>query len=378
MTAAQFLEVIVSLPVQVALLVFATHMLARLTNRDAVLSRLWTGCHVLILALTLRAFLLPRLRPLAFWPSRESFPAVEVVLVEQRIGQGLFVLWITGAAYAALRFLLGWFQVQRFLKSCHPFPEAKWDCVFCTDPHEQSPVKERPQLLTSDRLLSPFCWQFHRPLIVLPKFLLDFEPEELRLIVRHELAHLRTGHPLMLFIQRTVQIVFWFHPVVWWSSRQAQVAREFACDEAAVQSRSDVANYLRSLLKIVERVEEEADSGAIDLAFGRGKGVIALRASRLVTLAKQARHTMPAHPSREKLPYMLATIALVIAIFVWPPLDLNKSYGSAWSPWPTWSAETLHALGFPVRDYDTHDYRFRYHELREDQSKMGDPSQSSP
>ena len=368
MTAPQFLEVIFSLSVQVALLVLATHLLARLANHDALLSRMWTGCHLLILGLTLRGFLLPRLRPVVFWPTWDTFLAVDVVLLQQRIGQGLLFLWIGGASYSAVKFLLGWFQVQRFLKSCRPLPEAKWNCVFFTPLHEQNSAGSRPDLLTSDRLLSPFCWQFHRPLIVLPTFLLDFEPEELRLIVRHEMAHLRTGHPLMLFVQRVVEIVFWFHPVVWWSSRQAAVAREFACDEAAVQSRSDVANYLRSLLKIVERVEEEADSGAVDLAFGRGKGVIALRASRLVALAKHPRDKSPGQPLRDQLPRLLSAVALLIALFVWTPLDVGNPGRSAWSPWPTWSAETLHAFGFSARDYDVHDYRFRYQELREGQS----------
>ena len=376
MTAPQFMEVIVSLSVQVALLVLSAHALARFANREALHSRIWTGCHLLILALTLRAFLLPRLRPIAFWPTWESFPAVDVVLLEQRIGLGLLILWITGAVYSTVRFLWGWFLVQRFLKSCLPLPEPKWDCVFYTEAQEHGAETARPDFLTSDRLLSPFCWQFHRPLIVLPTFLLDFEPEQLRLIVRHELAHLHTGHPLMLFVQRIVEIVFWFHPVVWWSSRQAAVAREFACDEAAVQSRSDVANYLRSLLKIVERVEEEADSGAIDLAFGRGKGIIALRASRLVALAKHQWDKRPLPNGREKLPLLLATIALFIAIFVWTPLELRKPYHSAWSPWPTWSAEMLNALGFSARDYDIHDYRFRYQELLEDQQQAEPPQVS--
>lgn len=193
MTAPQFLEVMLSLSVQVALLVLAAHWLARLANREALYSRIWTGCHVLILGLTLRALLLPRLRPLVFWPTWETLPAVDVVLLEQRMGLGLLILWLTGAVYSAVRFFWGWFQVQRFLKTCLPLPESKWESVFCPEPREQHADAARPEFLLSDRLLSPFCWQFHRPLIVLPKFLLDFEPEELRLIVRHELAHLRTG-----------------------------------------------------------------------------------------------------------------------------------------------------------------------------------------
>src|SRR5688572_10171172 len=136
MTAPQFLEVIVSLSVQVALLVLSAHALARFANREAVHSRIWSGCHLLILVLTLRAFLLPRLRPIAFWPTWESFLAVDIVLLEQRMGLGLLILWISGAVYSTVRFLWGWFLVERFLKSCLPLPEAKWDCVFFTEAQE--------------------------------------------------------------------------------------------------------------------------------------------------------------------------------------------------------------------------------------------------
>jgi hypothetical protein len=163
MTAPQFLEVVVSLSVQVSLLVLATSLLARLANRDALLSRIWTGCHVLILGLTVRAFVLPRLRPIALGPSWETFNALNFALLQQRIGQGLLVLWIGGTAYSIVRFLLGWFQVQRFLKTCRPLSEAKWDGVFCTEPEEKS---RRPQDLNcspATGFSAPFAGNFIDP-----------------------------------------------------------------------------------------------------------------------------------------------------------------------------------------------------------------------
>ena len=100
--------------------------------------------------------------------------------------------------------------------------------------------------------VSPFCWQFHRPVIVLPEVVRNFPPAEQAAILRHERAHIRLQHPLHLFLQRIVEAILWFHPFVWWASRQAAAAREFRCDRDAVRTRHEVADYLRSLLRLIE------------------------------------------------------------------------------------------------------------------------------
>ena len=110
--------------------------------------------------------------------------------------------------------------------------------------------------------MSPFCWQLHRPAIVVPDLLLDFPVEEQRAVLNHELVHLSAQHPLRLFLQRIVEALFWFHPLVWWSSRQAAAAREFRCDAQAVDSQQEVAVYLQSLLRLIEARSCVADGVA--------------------------------------------------------------------------------------------------------------------
>ncbi|MEQ9066869.1 MAG: M56 family metallopeptidase, partial [Gimesia chilikensis] len=152
-------------------------------------------------------------------------------------------------------FLFRAWQVNRFLKSCQPVEISEYISTEALDELSQKfklSGKQQVRFLTTTRLSSPFCSQLHYPYIIIPEYLLDFEPQKFNFIIRHELEHLQTGHPLQLFLQRLVEVIFWFHPMVWWASQQSALCREFACDEAAIQTPQEIAPYLRTLLTIIE------------------------------------------------------------------------------------------------------------------------------
>ncbi len=181
-------------------------------------------------------------------------------------------------------------------------------------------------------------------------------------MIQHETEHLRSGHPLQLFLQRLVEAVFWFHPLVHWASQQSALAREFACDDAAVSSRQDVIVYLKLLLAIAERGQVRESEGAL-LFFGRSASMVAVRGRRLVEGLETGRPR--ARRSVEQL--ALAGIigcALLLGL-VWAPVDVMSSGRTTWSPWPTWSATVLHSFDIPARDYEPYEARTRGHELLE-------------
>ncbi|MCA9017358.1 MAG: M56 family metallopeptidase, partial [Planctomycetaceae bacterium] len=258
-------------------------------------------------------------------------------------------------------------QVNQFLKTCQLIDP---DQVISGENRNEipgasdTPLKQRLRLLTSTRLMTPFCSQFHHPYIVLPEYLLGFDQQKLNFIIRHELEHLKTGHPLQLFLQRLVEVVFWFHPMVWWASQQSALSREFACDDAAIESPAEIAMYLRTLLTIIEYGASQADETHTPLAFSRGKSLTAKRARRLTQIAKNN-----SKAGRASVSGVTASCSLFIAaIFigcVWVPVDVLASPRASWSPWPTWTAGALHDFGFSVHDFDAYNGRIELHELLE-------------
>jgi len=367
MTSGQFLELFVSLSVQVALVVIVTHWLGRLTQSETAQCRLWTGCFVGILALLVASASLPHPRLFRPWASVAMPTAAEMATLEARLGEGLFVVWGIGAAVALGLFAVQLIQTHRFLATCRPV-ELEDSASHGDGDNARSgtmPACATPyELLSSPMLASPFCWQFHRPCIVLPESVMSLSPHEFDLILRHEVEHLRTGHPLQLFLQRIVETLFWFHPMVWWASQQASLAREFACDDAAIDSRADIACYLRTLLKVIEQGSRQISGGGVSLHFGRGSGVIAQRAQRLVRLA-QGGAARPVQPRTAWMPTSALAVITLVAATLWVPIDVLASPRANWSPWPSWSAQVLHDFGVHARDFEIYDARTQLFELQE-------------
>lgn len=368
MTPNQFLEVIVSLSIQAAIIVCATHWLCKIVETPRLQCRLWGTCHGILLLLFLSGMVLPHVRVLHPWHALSPAGAEQLVIASMTAGRLALTAWILGAVVSLVLLAREWRRAFRFLESCRPADECLKTLIkqleqlsggaeaFPGGP--PTPIR----LLLSDQIGSPFCCQWHRPQLVLPSFMADCHPEVISCIARHELEHLRRGHPLQLFLERLVATAFWFHPMVWWAGQQASMAREFACDDAAATGRRQIVSYLKTLLAVAERGMSEEAEGAV-LFFGRGASIIAMRGRRLLLRAETED---PERTSRGVLAAqtLLATGAIA-ASFVWAPLDALASSKANWSPWPRWSADALRALDVTVRDFEPYDERTRLHEMTE-------------
>jgi len=371
MTPAQFLELIISLTFQAAIVVMVTQGLCQLLQDARTESRLWTAGFVVLLLLAVVASFLPHLRMLHPWRTMATTTAMHVAVMERNIGRAVFLIWFIGAAVSGALTVRSALRTTRFIKSCRPVGEAGTPlgellAQLAPESLSKSPI----QVFSSPQIASPFCWQFHRPQIVLPEFLLDRNASELRFVIRHELEHLRTGHPVQLFLQRLVEIVFWFHPMVWWASQQSSLIREYACDDAVADTRRDVAGYLRVLLVIAERGHSHEAGPKNVLAFGRGPSLIARRGRRLLECAEDDRVRRKSRLRIDGALTLMSVVAIGVAVLLWFPIDVLASPRTAWSPWPRWTASVLHTFAVPVRDFEPNDGRANLYELTEQSNWM--------
>ncbi|WP_437201545.1 M56 family metallopeptidase [Planctomicrobium sp. SH664] len=365
MTPIQFLEVVVSISLQATLVVCGTHWCCRFVTAPRLQCRLWNACHLLLLLVALCGVLFPHLRPGQFWPQFPVQSLEQVVITQTIVGRAAFVIWLAGAGISVLLLAYEWQRVFRFLRSCRIASPREVSLIWPTGQDGTAapqPTQKRPvQLLVSPHLGSPFCCQWHEPQLVIPEFLLERDQKEIQIVVRHELEHLGSGHPLQLFIERLVATLFWFHPAIWWAAQQSSLTREFACDDAAVAAdRQEIVNYLKVLVALAERGLTEETEGAA-LFFGRGASVIALRGRRLVN-----RVNSPTPEPNEKPTawgYLALATCAVAAWLIWIPVDGLASTRSHWSPWPRWSAGVLHVLEIPARDFEPYEVRTRLYEL---------------
>src|SRR4029078_9385619 len=99
-----------------------------------------------------------------------------------------------------------------------------------------------------DRIAAPVLIGILRPIILLPPAALTgYSPDEIEMILLHELAHVRRWDNLINLLQRLVESLLFLHPAVWLFSSWIRREREACCD-ALVVTRTDRPHAYAELL----------------------------------------------------------------------------------------------------------------------------------
>ncbi|CAK9105616.1 Regulatory protein BlaR1, partial [Durusdinium trenchii] len=166
----------------------------------------------------------------------------------------LGVIWIAGFL-ALWGYLIGkWLQFHRAHEDTSvPPSDELLDMVVTVS--DRLDLPRVPQVLVTTHPTIPFANGTWDPRIVLPLELVESLPQEdLELVVAHELTHLRRGDMIAGALQTTAQLIWWFHPLVWWLNREIRRVREQCCDEQVVENlKCRPGRYARCLLNVLER-----------------------------------------------------------------------------------------------------------------------------
>jgi beta-lactamase regulating signal transducer with metallopeptidase domain len=126
-------------------------------------------------------------------------------------------------------------------------------------------LRRAVRLLESAAVEVPSVLGSLRPVILLPaSTLTGLTPEQIEMVLAHELAHIRRHDFLVNLLQALVETLMFYHPAVWWMSRRVRIERENCCDDLAVAVCGNPLQYARALTRL-----EELRAGAH--ADGRGR-----------------------------------------------------------------------------------------------------------
>ena len=142
--------------------------------------------------------------------------------------------------------LVRWLQVTREARRSPPAP-AVLNQLF---PEQRRPVR----LKLTDRPMSPAVCGLFRPVILLPRTLVDrLPPAHLRAVLLHELLHLRRGDVWVNCAQALLQITYWWHPLLWLANARIRRLREEAVDDAVMLAlKEEAETYAPTLLEVAK------------------------------------------------------------------------------------------------------------------------------
>jgi bla regulator protein BlaR1 len=145
----------------------------------------------------------------------------------------LLAVWLGGAFIVGMRWLLAWRAADSLVRAARPAPGAL------------------PDARITDADIEPAVARVFHPVVLLPAALLTrLSQPEINAVLAHEHEHIARQDNLKDSVHRFAEMLFWFHPAVWWIGRQMIEERERACDEAVLARGHDGGEYASGILAV--------------------------------------------------------------------------------------------------------------------------------
>jgi beta-lactamase regulating signal transducer with metallopeptidase domain len=229
---------------------------------------------------------------------RGSAPAVEPIL------PALVALWFAGVCVLSVRLLGGWVTAQQLPRRGAKSIEGALRVRLAELAHRMGVV--RPVCLLASTVVSvPTVVGWLRAAILVPAGALSgLPPGQLEALLAHELAHIRRHDYLVNLLQAVVETVLFYHPAVWWVSRQIRIEREHCCDDLAVALLGDRRAYARALTAL-----EALRAATSPPALAGNGGDLLARIRRILGLPPQ-----PAGPTATGIGGMIVLTLILAAV----------------------------------------------------------------
>jgi TonB family protein len=210
------------------------------------------------------------------WPARLA------VAVDHRM-PWLLAVWLAGAIFFVARLNYGLLVASRLKSAGTESVAAEFSQMFEVISRRLG-ISRAVHLLHSARVQVPTVIGWLRPVVLIPaSCLTGLSTEQIEAIFCHELAHVRRHDYLVSVFQSIAEALLFYHPAVWWISKQVRRERECCCDEIAVANGGDVLAYAKALSYL-----EERRAAFPEFVLGANGGVLSMRIKRLLGYKEDA------------------------------------------------------------------------------------------
>ncbi len=203
----------------------------------------------------------PASQPAAPQPAaHEALPAPaaprELVIPDAYV---LVVMWAAGAAANGAILLAGLWRLMRVRARAHAAHDPRWLAALAEIAGLYG-LRRPVLLLQSNHPSLLVTWGIRRPKVILPDGARDWTDDRIRVVLCHELAHVRRGDWLVQMAAELLRSVHWFNPLAWIVCARLRHEGEQAADDAVLGAGIEGRDYATHLLDVARTIRRQRET----------------------------------------------------------------------------------------------------------------------
>ncbi|WP_420146978.1 M56 family metallopeptidase [Spirosoma sp.] len=199
------------------------------------------------------------------------------------------MIYLIGIALFGLRLVGGWLYLQRLSQTALQPNTLIW--THLTDKLRSVMLITVPiRVRESARIAVPMVVGIVKPVLLLPIGLaIHLTSREVEAVLAHELAHIKRHDYVINLLQSVVEVLYFFHPALWWLSARVREEREHCCDDLAVQVCEGDGRILAQALARIEelRLIQANQTPNLAMAFASKRQELLHRVHRMLGMPTQ-------------------------------------------------------------------------------------------
>lgn len=195
-------------------------------------------------------------RPLAVFDDSTALTTADVVrapagrsITTAAVMRAVGIIWMTGVALALAVLIVGLLRLAWIASHARRIADGPWADA-AADIARAYRLRDTPIVLHSDQPSVLGTWGVARAKVLLPADALDWPADRIRIVLAHELAHVRRGDWIVQMAVELLCAAYWFNPLVWLASRRLRLESEQACDDAVLRLGVEGSAYASELVDL--------------------------------------------------------------------------------------------------------------------------------